>query len=886
MKNLVIDGNSLLNRSFYGLVSLSNSEGQATGGIFGFLTTLHKLQKEENPDAISITFDLKGPTFRHLTYPEYKAGRHKMPPELASQFPLLKEILHAMSIPCYALESWEADDLMGTISRIDDKLDWETVLVTGDKDALQLVTEKTTVILLSSGSGGSQYKYFTPSKFQEVYGFPPIHLVDLKALMGDTSDNIPGILGVGEKTAQPLVAKYLTIDNIYNALEDPDETLGLPKGMLAKVRSSQDSVRLSLDLAEIRCNAPLDFHPDQALCKEYDQETLLELLIQLDLNKFIEIYGLQQLEEAHNQGRIGELTWEEVQDLARATTLLEQWSKDKENALAVLPLEGLSGFAVDYKQETSLFLESSFPEFGTFLQSFFTAPLKLKVQQSKTFLKQLLEEGISCESIVFDLQVGAYLLSPDSKSYDLVDLSKKYYHFTPNPAEDFTSEHSFSPLSDSNLAKETWVSHCRVLGILSQIITELLEKNQLTSLYQTIELPLCAVLAEMEQEGISLDVPALKLYGENLATELKELEQDIYRQAGEAFNLQSPQQLGLILFEKMDFIPEKKTKTGYSTNIEVLEKLQEKHPESQIISQIIQHRHLSKLHATYVKGLLKVVSPGQKIHSSFQNTVTATGRLSSIEPNLQNIPIRTPRGAELRHMFVASPGNVLIDADYSQIELRLLAHIAQDQAMIDAFLSGEDFHSQTASQVFHLPLSQVTSEMRRSAKAVNFGIVYGISPFSLSQDIGVTVAEAKQYIQRYFDTYPKVKEYLEQVVVEGKKNGYVSTVYGRKRWLPELTSSNFLRRSGAERIAQNMPIQGTAADLMKLAMVSVSQGIKAEQLQAKILLQVHDELILECPQDQGEQVAALVQREMEQVADFAVPLLAETQIGRTWGEAH
>ncbi|MFI3254241.1 MAG: DNA polymerase I [Eubacteriales bacterium] len=884
MKNLVIDGNSLLNRSFYGLVSLTNGKGQGTGGIFGFLTTLEKLKKEEKPDSITVTFDLKAPTFRHLSYPEYKAGRHKMPEELVSQFPLLKEILSAMNLPSFSVEGFEADDLIGTIARIDQEAGWETVIVTGDRDALQLVTDLTTVCYLSSGKGGM--KRFTPALFDETYGFPPLHLVDFKGIMGDSSDNIPGIRGIGEKTALPLIQKHHSLEKIYELLEDPEETLDLKKGALAKLRGGKDMATMSYDLALIRREVPLDFHPAEYLIQEFDKERLISLLQDLDLHKFIDAYGLREM-AAEEEGWLAVPMVEQKNTLSQFLDLMENW---KGETLAVLALPELSGIALHHQEpelgRCVMMLEHSFDDYGTMLKELFSADVKLMVYHSKVLAFQLLSEGIVPDNIVFDVQLAAYLLAPDVRSYDLEDLVRKYCHASLIEADAFLSENAFSPLSDPEVALEAFASHCGALDVLGRMLPDLLEKQGLTSLYQEIELPLSGLLARMEQHGISLDSGKLRLYGEKLSTRLEELEKGIYEEAGEEFNIASPKQVGVILFEKMELPPVKKTKTGYSTNVEVLEKLREDHPQHQILGMLLEQRQLSKLHATYVKGLLNVVSPEGKVHSSFQNTVTATGRLSSTEPNLQNIPIRTPLGAELREMFVASEGRVLVDADYSQIELRLLAHMAEDENMIAAFLSGQDFHTQTASQVFHVPLEEVTGEMRRSAKAVNFGIVYGMSAFSLSQDIGVTVAEAKHYIGRYFATYSQVKIYLETVVAEGKKQGFVSTLYGRKRWVPELSSSNFQRRSGAERIAQNTPIQGTAADVMKLAMLAVDRRLQKEGSGAFLVLQVHDEIILDCPAEEGAQVAQWVSEEMEAVGEFAVPLLTETHVGNTWGEAH
>ncbi len=887
MKLLVIDGNSIVNRAFYGVSqTLCNSEGQATGAIYGFISILNKLRREESPDALCITFDLKAPTFRHLAYADYKGKRKKMPEELASQMPILKDVLSAMNIPCYSMEGWEADDLIGTIAKINESQNWETVIVTGDKDSLQLVTEKTRVNLISTRMGQTTTKKMTPALFEEMYGFPAVHIIDLKAFMGDSSDNIPGIQGIGEKTIIPVIQSLHNLDAIYEKLQDPEETLGLKPAMLKRVRQGEDMARMSLDLATIRRDVPLDFTPEANLIQEVDAAALTPLLQELELYKLMDQYDLNPVETIPEALDIS--STEEVTALNRAKELLTLW--ESLDFISLLPLPSLAGVAVHWLKDGSascaLFLENAMADYGDFLKSLFTAPCKIATHQSKALTLQLLEEGITPSNIFFDIEVAAYLLAPESRDYELESLAKKYCKFTPESAEIYRGEESFSPLSDRSAALSVWAKHSGLITLFAEDFIEKLEVLGLSTLYNTIEQPLCSVLAKIQQNGIAVDRQALIQYGEKLSLRLKELESEIHQEAGEVFNINSTQQLGHILFEKMELPPVKKTKTGYSTNVEVLEKLREDHPDCKILALIMEQRQLSKLQSTYATGLLKVMTPQSKIHTKLQNTVTTTGRLSSTEPNLQNIPIRTPLGAELRDMFVAEEGMVLIDADYSQIELRLLAHMAEDPTMIESFLSGEDIHSQTASQVFHVPLEEVTSEMRRSAKAVNFGIVYGISAFSLSQDIGVTVAEAKNYISRYFATYPQVEAYLKELVENGKKTGFVTTMYGRRRWIPELKSSNFHNRGFGERIAQNTPIQGSAADIIKLAMVAVSRALEKDFPQATIVLQVHDELLVQCPEADGQAVAELLQREMEGVAKLSVPLSADTHIGKSWGEAH
>lgn len=885
MKLMVIDGNSLVSRAFYGMhQNLTTVEGQPTGAIYGFLTMLHRYLKDIKPEALCVTFDMKAPTFRHKQYEEYKAGRKPMPEELASQLPLLREVLEALQIPYYQIEGWEADDLLGTIARIDEEQGVETVVVTGDRDSLQLVTEKTSVLYL----GTKKNILYTPSVFEEEYGFPAKNIVDLKALMGDTSDNIPGIKGLGVKTVTPLIGSYHTIEAIYEKLQAPEETLGLGKSAINKLRGGEEDARLSYELATIMKNAPLNFVPEKQKIVPPDHTALYDILSSLELHKMIEYYNLTpSVEEVAST--LGAYTVESVTTQARWKELQEEWQGQR---LTVLALPEVAGVAVyvepsGEKEEgcCALLLEREVEDYGSFLEGLFQGDYTLQVHESKALRHALLAEGIQPTNITFDVEVAAYLIAPDDKEYSIETLCKRYLKFSPNPSEHYTDCESFSALSDPSVALGTWSNHVVILSALGTLFQEKLEEQELLWVYEHIELPLCGVLAKMEREGVCVDRSLLQGYEVRLGQRVEELQQLIQEEAGEAFNVSSPSQLGKILFEKMELPAVKKTKTGYSTNIEVLEQLKQEHPNLPILGYVIEHRHVSKLHSTYAKGLLKVVTSQGKIHTTFKNTVTGTGRLSSTDPNLQNIPIRTPLGEELRYMFVAQEGNVLIDADYSQIELRLLAELSGDENMISAFLSGEDFHSLTASQVFHVPVGEVDSTMRRAAKAVNFGIVYGMSAFSLSQDIGVTVYEAKEYITRYFKTYPQVEAFMTEVVAEAKAKGYVKTAYGRRRAVPELNSSNGIKRNAAERVAQNMPMQGTAADIMKLAMIAVEELLLAYP-KAKLVLQIHDEIIVECGEEEKDELCEKIRQVMEGVADFRVPLLAETNWGKSWGDSH
>lgn len=888
MKLMVIDGNSILNRAFYGVRPLSTRDGIPTNAVFGFLNILLKLVEEEHPDALCCTFDLKAPTFRHLAYAEYKAQRKPMPEDLAAQLPIIREVLDAMNIPRYELSGWEADDLIGTIAAIDEREGWETVIVTGDKDSLQLVNEHTTVKLVTSRMGQTTTRDMTPEAFREEYGFEPIHIIDLKALMGDSSDNIPGVKGIGEKTAMGLVQLYGSIDHLYDHMPDicqAPETPAKP-GVVKKLEEGKADAYMSYDLATIHRDAPLDFRPADAERKPVKEE-LYQLCLRLEFSKLIDRMGLKgSPSDAPAEKNFSVACESEiVTERKRMEELLKLWQGL--DHVSVLALPGLNGVCVVWEEasKAAIFLPDRLEYYNDFLRAFFSPDIKKVSHNVKDLMNTLLSEGLSTEGFLFDTAVAAYLLAPTDGSYELEKLAMTDFHFGAAKAEAYLDEEAFGPMADPasfTAAVGAWMGHTALIDALYGELSERLGEMGLDKLYYEVELPLCQVLAEMERTGVLVDRKALAEFGMMLNEHIRADEAAIYTLAGEEFNINSTQQLGHILFDKLGLPPVKKTKTGYSTNVEVLEKLRGHHD---IIELILEYRQYTKLKSTYVDGLTKVIEEDGRIRTSFQNTVTATGRLSSTEPNLQNIPVRTELGAKLRYMFVAAPSNVLVDADYSQIELRLLSHIAEDKTMQEAFLSGMDVHTATAAQVFGVAPSDVTHEMRRRAKAVNFGIVYGISAFSLSEDIGVPVYEAKEYMERYFETFHGVREYMDRVVKRAKEDGYVATLMGRRRWLPELKSANHNLRSFGERVALNMPIQGTAADIIKLAMLRVDRAIKAEGLKAKLILQVHDELIVECPEAEAEQVKALLSREMEGAVNYAVPLKADAAIGRSWGEA-
>ena len=887
-KLMVIDGNSIINRAFYGVHALSTRDGIPTNAVYGFLTILMKLLEGERPDALCVTFDLKAPTFRHLSYEGYKAGRRPMPEELVSQVPLLKEVLDAMNIMRCELSGWEADDLIGTIAAVDAAAGWDTTIVTGDKDSLQLITDRTTVKLITTRLGQTTEKDMTPAAFFETYGFTPEKMVDLKALMGDASDNIPGVPGVGEKTAMDLIQRFGTVEEIYQKWPDLD---GVKPGALKKLDEGRDSAKMSFDLATIHCDAPIAFAPEDALRRPVDEAALYPLFLKLEFAKLIDKLGLKAPQgdaPAAEQTFSGAVSSEVVETQARLDELLTAYQKAEKVSVAATP--DLFAVAVGYwpaenQQHTALFRSDRLEGYDAFLGVLFSGGVKKAGHSVKDLMNALLDQGLSTDGFVFDVAVAAYLLAPTDGSYDLDKLGMTYFHTEYPKAKDYAAPDVFGPLADlgsTQAAEQALLAHALLIACLADELDGRLTELGMRALYDTVDLPLCPVLARMERAGVLVDRKALSEYGVMLDAQLKTDEAEIYELAGETFNINSPKQLGVILFEKLGLPSLKKTKTGHSTNAEVLEKLRGAHP---IVELILEYRQYAKLKSTYVDGLSKVIGPDGRVRTSFQNTVTATGRLSSTEPNLQNIPVRTELGAKLRYMFVARPGWVLVDADYAQIELRILAQMAGDETMRQAFLSGADIHAATASQVFGVPVEEVTHEERRRAKAVNFGIVYGISDFSLSQDIHVTRKEAREYIDRYLATFHGVRDYMARVVEQAKENGYVSTLMGRRRWLPELKSSNHNMRAFGERVALNMPIQGTAADVIKLAMIRVSDAIRAAGLRAELVLQVHDELIVECPEEEAERVKALLTSEMEHVVDWPVPMKADSAAGKSWGEA-
>lgn len=886
MKLLAIDGNSIINRAFYGIRPLSNRDGFPTNAIFGFLNILQRIIEETQPDALCVAFDRREPTFRHESFEDYKAHRQAMPEDLALQLPKLREVLDAMNIPCYDLAGWEADDILGTMARICEEEGCRCIIATGDKDALQLITDQTYIYLVSTRSGKTITREMDPGTFREEYGFEPAAMVDLKALMGDPSDNIPGVKGIGEKTGKALIQANGSIEKVYENLDELKVTPSVRK----KLEEGRDMANLSYELATIRCDAPIVFSPEDAKIRPVNQSALYQIFMDLEFSKMIEQMGLQPSQgdiPAKTNSIVAECIIEEVIWKERMEELLSAWRTA--DHVAVLALPDLSGVAVRCKEHMSLLFREKLPEYEDMLPLLFSSQVKKVGHDIKELMKTLLEKGYPADGFLFDTAVAAYLLAPTDGSYSLERLANQYFSQdfagagrVPEKAKSYLNTSAFSSSEDRGSALSAFSGHCALIDVLYEILPARLQEFALWNLYETIELPLCRVLAEMEREGFLVDREELEAFGETLKQRISEIQEEILTMAGEEFNINSTQQLGLILFEKLGLPVIKKTKTGYSTSIEVLERLQGMHP---IIDLIMEYRQFTKLNSTYVDGLSRVIGEDGRIHTCFQNTVTATGRLSSTEPNLQNIPVRTPLGAEMRNMFVAAPGKVLVDADYSQIELRLLAHISGDEAMIRAFQDGADIHTSTAAQVFDVPPEEVTPELRRRAKAVNFGIVYGISEFSLAQDIGVTRREAGEYMKKYFNTFPRVRKYMFDVVKKARQDGFVQTLMGRRRWLPELQSSNYNLRSFGERVALNMPIQGTAADIIKKAMIQVRDQLREEKMDARLVLQVHDELIVECPEEEAEKVRRMVKEEMEKAETLSVALKADASIGKSWAAA-
>ena len=840
MKLLVLDGNSIVNRAFYGIKLLTTHDGSYTNAIYGFLNILAKLLADETPDEVAIAFDLKAPTFRHKMYDQYKGTRKGMPQELADQLPALKELLAALGFVMVSREGWEADDILGTLAAACTARGDECRIATGDRDSLQLAAPGVAILLASTKMGRSETVVMDEAAVREKYGVEPKQLIEVKALMGDTSDNIPGVAGIGEKTALALISAFGSLDGVYANLEDSR----IKPGQRKKLAEHEAEARMSRTLAEIDCHAPIDTAPGTYKRSEGDPAAAAAILNRLEMPSMLEKFGVKAAAAAP------------AADLPQRPAQPMEGHQPAGDCLVLPAAAGQNWLVVDAE---GVWL----PETAQLAALLARQDIALRVFDAKPLYKLALEQGSRCRNITFDAKLAAYLLNPLASGYTVERLAGEYQiqpaFLCPDQPDAGVAAGLFDALDTG----------CKEAGM-----DKLLGK---------MELPLASVLAGMEEDGILVDKEGLAAFGEQLRDRLGQLLAEIYNQVGYEFNLNSPKQLGEALFGKLGLPPRKKTKSGYSTDADTLESLRAYHP---VIDNILEYRIYQKLNSTYAEGLLKVIGPDGRIHSTFSQTETRTGRISSNEPNLQNIPIRTELGSRLRQYFVARPGWVFLDADYSQIELRIMAHISGDEAMREAFRQGADIHRATASRLYQLPPDQVTPRMRSSVKAVNFGILYGKGAFSLSRDLGVSVKEADDFIKAYLGAYPKVKEYMDNIVAEGMEKGYVTTLYGRRRMLPELSSSNRNLRAQGERMALNTPIQGTAADIIKLAMVRVANRLEKEGLAARLILQVHDELIVECPESEAELAARLLKEEMEGAASLSVPLTADVNQGKNWLEAH
>ena len=875
-KILLIDGHSILNRAFYGIPDLTNSEGRHTGAVYGFLNILFRILDEEKPDYLTVAFDVHEPTFRHKIYSQYKGTRKPMPSELREQVPLIQEMLTAMGIKIVSKGGYEADDLLGTLARKSEQKGMNVTILSGDRDLLQLATEKVMIRLPKTSKGKTTIEDFHGEQVLEKYQVTPPQIIELKALMGDSADNIPGIPGVGEKTATKLIMQYGSIENAHDHLEEIK-----PNKAKESLRAHYDLAQLSKTLATINTDSPLEYDYQEArLGNLYTQEAF-QLCKRLEFKNL-----LNRFENVSSEEETLEENFFTCEDLAGAESIFEKAASCGHVGIELLmDDEAVYGLGIALNKEEIYYIPSEGLITGEYLCGK-VQDLAEKVILCAMDIKALLKHvRISNVSGIFDTGIGVYLLNPLKSSYSYDDVARDYLDGSLFPSrEDLLGKTSFRKAwEESRDGLSRYACYVAYTVYASrELIEEKLKETDMWKVYQDIELPLVFTLHSMEQWGICVRGEELKAYGEKLSIRISELEESIYQQAGEKFNINSPKQLGVILFEKMELPGGKKTKTGYSTAADILEKLAPEHP---IVKDILEYRQLAKLKSTYADGLGAVIAEDGRIHSTFNQTITATGRISSTEPNLQNIPVRMELGRLIRKVFVPEEGYVFLDADYSQIELRVLAHMSGDEMLIQAYREAQDIHRLTASQVFHVPFDEVTDLQRRNAKAVNFGIVYGISSFGLSQDLSITKKEAADYINKYFETYPKIKGFLDGQIEMAKEKGYVVTMFGRRRPVPELKSSNFMQRAFGERVAMNSPIQGTAADIIKIAMNRVYKRLTEEGLKSRLVLQVHDELLIETKVEEIEEVSRILEEEMKGAAALSVELDVDMHQGNNWYEA-
>ena len=900
---LIIDGNSIMNRAFYGIMNsraLMAPDGTYTNAIYGFLAILFKELEDLNPDYIAVAFDLKAPTHRHKMYEAYKGTRHAMPEELAQQMPIIKEILADMNITIIEKEGYEADDVLGTISKQAEKAGHDVTILSGDRDTFQLASKHITIRIPRTKMGKTETEDYDEKKIQEEYGVKPIQLIQVKGLMGDTSDNIPGVPGVGEKTALKLIKEYKTIDNLYEKLEKGEADI---KGALKeKLENNKDSAFMSRELGTILVDAPLGVNVEDLEVKEWNKEAVTNKFKELQFNRFIERFELKGLGTVKEEKKIDDLfkieenEIEEVLNFVKKTKrLIYYMEKEKQNTDEHIINQKITSISIYNEEKNTVYFIPNFnaKEFAEVFSDQNIEKVSYKVKPDFIILKEL---GIEYNNIKYDAEIAGYNLNPTDKN-TIEEMAIKYLEIDINEYIDnefkdvkdsqenkqitlFDNSMQDEQLQKKNKYKNSLI--CYVIAKLEQKTIEDLKKVKTLELFNNIEMPLVPILANMQYNGMLVDKQELSNFGDILKQQINEITKSIYTLAGEEFNINSHQQLGKILFEKLKLPVYKKTKNGYTTDVEVLEKLKGKHP---IIEKILEYRTLTKLNSTYVEGLIPYINEHtHRIHSSFHQTITATGRISSTEPNLQNIPTRAELGKQIRKAFKPAEGYVYIDADYSQIELRVLAHISKDENMIYAFKHGEDIHKQVASRILNIPIEEVTKEQRSSAKAVNFGIVYGISDYGLANQIGVSNKQAKEYINQYLEKYSGIKHFMDSVVESAKEKGYVETLFGRRRYIPEIKSNNYMVRQFGSRVAMNTPIQGTAADIMKIAMINVYNKLKEENIDAKIVLQIHDELLLEVSNKDKEKAKQILKNCMEKAAKLEIPLEVELSEGNSWYE--
>lgn len=901
-KLLLIDGNSILNRAFYGIMGskmLMTSDGTYTNAVYGFLAIMFKILEEMNPEYLAVAFDLKAPTHRHKLYKEYKGTRKGMPNELAAQLPIIKEILEAMNIDILEKEGYEADDIIGTLSLFGEEQGFDVTILSGDRDNFQLASDKTTIRIPRTKAGKTETEEFDKNKVIETYGIEPKQLIEVKGLQGDSSDNIPGVPGVGEKTALNLVKEYETIENLYEKLEN--QTANIKGKLKENLENNKELAFLSRTLGTIDRNAPIEKDLDKLKVEEWNKEKVLELFKNLNFHRYIERFHLEseeyvskkeipfQIEEILKENEIKELIQkiqEEKQIIYDFAQIPEQNSPNiiKSKLTAIYILSGETIFYYSFKNQEDKFTNY----FKQVFEKKEIQKISYKQKEQYILLRQI---GIEATGFYFDVEIAAYLLNPTKSKYTIEELSEQYIKLNVNDYvkadvnqeqnEQMTLFQTQEYLKEDTVSKQIATYTYCIKKLYKALIEELQKTNQLDLLTQ-IEMPVLEVLADMQYVGIYVDEKELIQYGQVLKDRIEILTKEIYEISGEEFNINSTKQLGVILFEKLKLPVYKKTKNGYSTDVDVLEKLKKEHP---IIEKLLEYRQLMKLNSTYVEGMIPYInSKDNRIHSYFHQTVTATGRISSTDPNLQNIPTRFDLGKQLRKVFKPKENCIFIDADYSQIELRLLAHISKDEHMIQAFQNKEDIHKNVASKVFHIPLEEVTKEQRSAAKAVNFGIVYGISDFGLSEQLGTSKKQAKLYIDQYLEQYHGIKEFMTNIIEQAKQDGYVETLFHRRRYLPELTSNNYMVRQFGSRAAMNTPIQGTAADIMKIAMIHVFKELKARNMKSKIILQIHDELLIETVLEEKEEVKKILKNGMETAILLKVPLIAEVSEANNWYE--